>query len=202
MLDQTAADLVIRLAAVYALIGLFAAMTLVALFTLIRAIRVPRLLRTAFYAIYAVVTAGLVAAYAAGALQAPNAAAQQVVATAESAKAFEARNRNIVPGDPATSTAAAVVGTVYIQVPDMDARFAADGLSGDLRAAGFRSPGIELVSGRSPSSPEVRYFNDADKPLADQVAAIAAKHGLQGSVVKTIANYTAPPGQMEFWYPR
>lgn len=202
MLDQTAADLVIRLAAVYALVGLFAALTLVAALALVRAIRIPRLLRTAFYAIYAIAAAGLVAAYAAGALQPPHAAARQVVAAAESAKAFEARNSAIVSGDATPATTPAQIGTVYIQTPDMDARFAAEDLSRDLRAAGFRSPGIELISGRSPSSPEVRYFNDADKPLAEQVAAIAAKHGLEGSVVKTIANYTAPPGQMEFWYPR
>lgn len=202
MLENSAADLLVRLAAVYALIGLVAAMTVVAAFAAIRAIRVPQLLKTGFYAVYALALAGLVAAWAAGALQPPHQAALQVAAAAESAKAFNARNAAILPAGAPLPQTTATVGTVYIQAPDMDSRFAAEDLWRDLKAAGFQSPGIELVSGRAPATPEVRYFNDADRPLAEQVAAIAAKRGLEGSVVKTIANYTAPPGQMEFWYPR
>ncbi|WP_271199258.1 hypothetical protein [Methylopila turkensis] len=201
MLEQTAADLLIRLAAVYALLGLFVALTVIVALTAVRLIAVPKLLRTALYGVYALAGVGLVVGWLAGALQPPDTAATQVAAAAESAKAFQARNSAIVASDSG-QIPVGQVGTVYIQVPDMDARFAAENLWRTLRAAGFQSPGIEVISGRSPAEPEVRYFNDADKPLAEQVAALAAQHGLKGSVVKTIANYTAPPGQMEFWYPR
>ncbi|WP_020186418.1 hypothetical protein [Methylopila sp. 73B] len=204
MLQQTATDLALRLAAVYALVGVFVALTLVVALTMARIVKTPRVMRTGLYALYLLSIVGLVTAYAAGALTPPADAAQRIAASAESAKAFDARNAAITPGDvaPSTTAAAASVGTVYIQAPDMDSRFAAEDLWRDLRAAGFQSPGIELVAGRAPTTPEVRYFNDADRPLAEQVAAIAAKRGLEGSVVKTIANYKAPPGQMEFWYPR
>ncbi|GLK77108.1 hypothetical protein GCM10008171_23620 [Methylopila jiangsuensis] len=201
MLEQSAADLVIRLAAVYALAGLFAGLTVLVLLSVIRLVQIPKLLRTALYAVYALTAVGLAAAWTAGALQPPAVAAGQVAAAAESAKAFDARNSAIVAADSGL-TPVGQSGVVYIQVPDMDARFAAEDLWRSLKEAGFQSPGIELITGRSPSEPEVRYFNDADRPLAEQVAALAAKHGLKGSVVKTIANYKAPPGQMEFWYPR
>ncbi|GBD48440.1 hypothetical protein [Methylopila sp. Yamaguchi] len=203
MLQQTATDLALRLAAVYALVGVFVALTLIVALTMARIVKTPRVMRTGLYALYLLSIVALVTAYAAGALTPPGEAASRIAATAESAKAFDARNAAITPGDVAPAAAtSAVVGTVYIQAPDMDARFAAEDLWRDLRAAGFQSPGIELVAGRAPTTPEVRYFNDADRPLAEQVAAIAAKRGLEGSVVKTIANYKAPPGQMEFWYPR
>lgn len=202
MLQQTATDLALRLAAVYALVGVFLALTLVVALTMARIVKTPRVMRSGLYALYLLSILGLITAYAAGALTPPSDAANRIAASAESAKAFDARNAAITPGDAEAATAPSTVGTVYIQAPDMDSRFAAEDLWRDLRAAGFQSPGIELAPGRAPSSPEVRYFNDADRPLAEQVAAIAAKRGLQGSVVKTIASYKAPPGQMEFWYPR
>ncbi|MDR4307553.1 hypothetical protein IHQ68_13090 [Chelatococcus sambhunathii] len=100
------------------------------------------------------------------------------------------------------STGAIPAGTVYIQVPDMDARFAADGVSKALRAAGFKSPGIEVVASGSPSRPEVRYFNPADRPVAERVASIASSQGLSGAAVRAMATYKAPAGQVELWYPQ
>lgn len=102
---------------------------------------------------------------------------------------------------PPASAPTAAAGTVFIQVPDMDARFAADGVSKALRDAGFKSPGIEVVASGSPSRPEVRYFNPADRPVAERVASIAGAQGLSGAAVRPMATYKAPTGQVELWYP-
>lgn len=201
MLEDGLHDLAVWLATSYALVGLIAAFAVVALLNAFGLLRIPQRARRGFFGAFAVLIAGFVAAYGFGLLKSPQRAAQEIAAAAESEAVAAARARNVAPSDGPASTGALPTGTVYIQAPDMDARFAADGLSKALRAAGFRSPGIELVSSGSPSRPEVRYFNDADRPIADRVASIAARHGLPGAVVRSVATYKAPPGQIEFWYP-
>lgn len=201
MLDEGLQDLAVWLATSYAMVGLIAAFAVVALLNAFGLLRIPQRARPGFLGVFAALIAGFVAAYGFGLLKSPQRAAQEFAAAAESEAVAAVRGRNVAPTDGQISTGALPAGTVYIQAPDMDARFAADGLSKALRAEGFRSPGIELVQSGSPSRPEVRYFNDGDRPVAERVASIAAKQGLTGAVVRSVATYRAPPGQIEFWYP-
>lgn len=196
-------QLVGELAASYALSGLLVAFTLAAVLNALGLLRVPQRARPAFFGVYAALVAGFAGAYAVGALKSPSQAAAEVAAVAESDVAAGARARNVRPVDHDVVTGSLPAGVVYIQAPDMDSRFAADGMWKALKAAGFRSPGIELVAGGAPSRPEVRYFNEADRPIADRVAAIAAGQGLKGAaVMRAAASYQAPRGQIELWYPR
>ncbi|MFC3695313.1 hypothetical protein [Chenggangzhangella methanolivorans] len=156
---------------------------------------VLRILRwLAFLAFAAMLVVGLSGAYAVGLVKSPFGAP-----TPHPQRS--AIDEEIVTGSipPAAISAA----SVYIQAPDMDARFAADEMWRALKAAGIPSPGIELVGGGAPARPEVRYFDDADRPLADRVAAIAARQGLDGAtVLRASARYQAPRGRIELWYPR
>jgi hypothetical protein len=201
MAGHSAYDLVLRLAVHYALLGLFAAFTVGIVLIVAGVVAIPAKARKPVFGLYALAAAALVIFVATSGFRAPSDVAAQVSAAAESAQAFRQRDGAVLAADDPRA-ASEPTGTVYIQVPDMDARFAAEKLWRALTGAGFRSPGIEVISGRSPGSPEVRYFNDADRAVAERVAALAAEQGLKGAVVKTIANYKAPAGQIEFWYPR
>lgn len=201
MLETGLQDLGVWLATSYALVGLIAALAAVALLDAFGLLRVTARARPAFFGVFGLLIVSFAAAYGFGVLKSPQRAAAEAAASAESHAAASARARNIALAEGPEATGALPVGTVYIQAPDMDARFAADGLSRALRAAGFRSPGIELVQSGSPSRPEVRYFNDGDRPVAERVAAIAAKEGLPGAVLRPVSTYKAPAGQVEFWYP-
>jgi hypothetical protein len=197
MLDQSVYDLVLRLLLVYALVGAAAALGLVAALAVVRAVVLRPPFRTAFWALFLASVTCVIGAYGLGVLRSPGGAAKDVTAKVESENAFSARSRNIVPTDAAPNA-----GVVYIQAPDMDARFAAEKLWRALKTQGLASPGIELAPTRSPARPEVRYFNEADKPLADRIAGIAAAEGVPGAVVVAVDSYKAPAGQIEFWYPR
>lgn len=196
-------QLVGELAASSALSRLLAALTVAAVLNALGLLRMPARARPAFLGVYGALVAGFACAYAVGALKTPAQAAVEVAAVAESDVVASARARNVRPVDHDVVTGSLPAGVVYIQAPDMDSRFAADRMWKALKAAGFRSPGIELVAGGAPSRAEVRYFNDADRALADRVAAIAAGEGLAGAaVMRAGANYQAPRGQIELWYPR
>lgn len=201
-LDGDLHDLTVGLATSYTLVGPIVAVTFAAALNAVGMLRIPRAARPVFLSFFALLLVGFGAAYSAGRLKPPSSAASEIAATAESEAAADAHAWNVVRLDEPAATGSIAGGVVYIQVPDMETRFEADAMWKALRLAGFRSPGIELVSGGSPSRPEVRYFNDADRPIADQVAAIAAKQGFSGAVIRTAANYEAPQGQIEFWYPR
>lgn len=196
-------DLVAGLATSYALVGLLLALTGAAVLNVIGALRIPTAAMPAFFSFYGLLVLGFGAAFTLGLLKTPTRAAMEMAAIAESGAAAGARSRNVRLVDDPSSTGSLPVGVVYIQAPDMDARFQADGMWRALKSAGFRSPGIELVSSGAPARPEVRYFNDGDRPLAENVAAIAAQQGLaDAAVLRAAVNYQAPRGQIELWYPR
>lgn len=195
------ADLVVGVATSYALIGLLVALTVVALLAVTSRVMIPPHARPGFFGLYGGVIGCFLIALAAGQVKSPGQAAAEAQAFADSGAASSVRARNVTPADD-LSTGSIVRNVVYIQAPDMDRRFEAEGLWKALTAAGVRTPGIELVGGRSPSSPEVRYFNEGDRPFAERVAAIAAQNGLPGATVRADASYKAPRGQVELWYPR
>lgn len=202
MLDDALHDLVVGLATSYVMVGLIFALTVVALLNALGYLRIPPAARPAFLGFFGLAVVAFGSAFGLGMLKSPRQAAVEVVAQAESDAASSARTRNVVKADDDIATGSITGGVVYIQVPDMDRRFEAEKVWKALRGSGFRSPGIELVSGGSPARPEVRYFNDRDRPIAERVAAIAAKQGVPGAIIRTVSSYKAPLGQIEFWYPR
>jgi len=91
---------------------------------------------------------------------------------------------------------------VYIQVNRDDAKsqsFAESTLKA-LRGASVLAPGIEkLAASTMPRRTQVRYFFDADKPKAEQLAALVSGF-TGGEILLAKPKLEAKPGTLEVWF--
>jgi hypothetical protein len=120
------------------------------------------------------------------------------------------RNRQIESSAQAASPQAASQGLslltkdtlVYIQVSRDDPKsqdFAENTLKA-LRGASVLAPGIEkLAASTMPRRTQVRYFFDADKAKAEQLAALVSKV-TGGEVLLAKPKLEAKPGTLEVWF--
>jgi hypothetical protein len=95
----------------------------------------------------------------------------------------------------------AIPSRVYVQVGSESSRERAKQVTAALQGAGFLVPGIERVS-KMPSSPELRYFRQGDKPDADRALAVigAQVPGLKARLVPGYENSTAIRARhLELW---
>ena len=94
---------------------------------------------------------------------------------------------------------------VYIQIQGgTDQKTLADKLTARLSEAQLIVPGIEaLPIAKMPNQPQVRYFADADRAVAEQVVA-AAKSALPDIPFQAVRvkNLPAPAGTLEVWFKR
>jgi hypothetical protein len=63
-------------------------------------------------------------------------------------------------------------------------------------------PEIENVEGKLdlPRKPNVRYFNDQDKPIADGIVAILIEQGLSSAHAEQVSRYKVKPGSLEILF--
>lgn len=193
---------------VYSIAVLIVAVTLAIVLDLFGLRRLPSEVRKHVYSTFLVGVLGLMLAYVTGLLKTPgqieNAVGQAVAgATETNIRLSNQRASAILPEALASrSPAPEAPATVYVQASTLAQKNEASGFLAALRGAGVKVPGVEIVGVRSPPKAEIRYFNDADKALADKVANVARMSGFAEVVVKTIPSYKSPLGQIEFWYPR
>lgn len=101
----------------------------------------------------------------------------------------------------APAAAAAATGRIYIQQDQADAPAHAQALINALSAYNVVRK-VELIpSAKMPLAPQVRYFNEADKSRAEEVAGVLKKGAGLDAGVKRIA-LPAPSGQLEVWLQR
>jgi len=103
----------------------------------------------------------------------------------------------------ASAAATSALPTVYIQFESEDDRPAAIALQAALLQKGYGAPGIQKVSA-APNNPQVRYYNDDQKGLAQTAASFI---GAQLHMPKPPATAPVggrrdlPTGVIEFWFP-
>ncbi|MFD1704414.1 hypothetical protein ACFSCV_15505 [Methylopila henanensis] len=196
---------------VYSVAVLIVALTLAIVLDLFGLRRLPAEIRKYIYRTFLVGILGLVLAFVTGVLKTPgeieNAVGQVVARSTENnIRLSNARSSAILPEAlagaaprPADPQSAA---TVYVQASTLAQKNGAGPFLAALKQAGVKTPGVEIVGVRAPPKAELRYFNDGDKDFAERIAGVARANGFDDVVVKTITSYKAPPGQLEFWYPR
>ncbi len=101
----------------------------------------------------------------------------------------------------------AVRQPVYIQFTPESARPDVVELRDQLRGRGYNIPGIEAFPGRYAN--EVRYFHEADRGFAEEIAQevrdLAALAGMDLEIAVrdfTRSRFDAPAGQIEVWLNR
>lgn len=202
MLNQDVHELILKLVILYSVVGFFLAFTVAAILSLFRVVVMPPKAQTYFYGTYLAAVVGLCLAYATDVFKPPASAASEVAAHVQSGQAHQMRSASVVYKPDAGGE---TTGLVYIQIPDGDRRPAARALQRALLDSGLRSPGVEIIDPKfTPGTPEVRYFNDEDRPLAEKVAEIARDNNLAvpPEMVKRVTDFSAPLGQIELWFAR
>lgn len=192
---------VLTLLIFYTVVGFFIIFTIAGALDLLTKKKLPSDIRPYFYGTYIVTVVGLCLGVATDYIKGPTQATEDLRNIAVSEEVRQVRTQNVVPAAGA-QTPAPVTGVVYIQAFGLADAPKANGIRMALIKAGLRSFGVEYVGARSPSAPEVRYFNDGDGDLAKRVAEIAEDAGVAGVAVKPLRNYTAPKGQVELWLPK
>lgn len=112
---------------------------------------------------------------------------------------------DVKTGAAPASTQSSGRGVVYIQIPNVATRAAAERVRKALQDAGYSAPGVEIIDPKfTPGTSEIRYFNKQDDKSAEEIAGIAGAAGLPGPpyTVKLQDGFKAPAGQIELWFPR
>lgn len=96
----------------------------------------------------------------------------------------------------------AVLGKVYVQRDRLDTSAKGEQIVAALKAASLGvANSIERIdSSRMPTVAQVRYFNEADKPLAETALAQLQKQFPNAKLTRIAL--PAPTGQLEVWLPR
>jgi hypothetical protein len=91
---------------------------------------------------------------------------------------------------------------VYIQIANEKQRVKAESIRVILQEKGYVVHGIENVVGKLdfPRKPNVRYFNNQDKPIADGIVAILIEQGLSSAYSEQVSRYKVKPGSLEIWF--
>lgn len=91
---------------------------------------------------------------------------------------------------------------VYIQISREGQRSKAEDVRTALQKKGFTVPGIENIAIKAdiPKKTNVRYFNDQDKSIADQIVAVLKEQGLASAYSYRVARYKVKPGSLEIWF--
>jgi len=91
---------------------------------------------------------------------------------------------------------------IYLQIADPGQRAAAERLRKQLEGAGYSAPGIEQVK-VTPAQPQLRYFRDADKDKAQEIAETLNRWGLTQLRLQWIQGYETATklSQFEIWLP-
>jgi hypothetical protein len=91
---------------------------------------------------------------------------------------------------------------VYIQIANDKQRMKAEAIRVILQEKGYVVPEIENVEGKLdlPRKPNVRYFNDQDKPIADGIVAILIEQGLSSAHAEQVSRYKVKPGSLEILF--
>lgn len=153
-------------------------------------------------------TAGVAPAEKANYLQTAEAAVAALVPAApksEAAQPTEATPTE-APAAPSAATGAAVNDTrlpprVFIQIANEEQRRAARILAEQLRSQSLLVPGIENVGAKAPAAPEVRYFNDEDRAVAEVTQKSLSEQGLSATKLARV-QMRASRGTVEVWFGR
>jgi hypothetical protein len=91
---------------------------------------------------------------------------------------------------------------VYLHIGNAGQESRAKSVAAALQEAGLKSMGIENVAGKAslPDVTQVRYFNEADKDVANKVLDILKSNGVQSSETRLLTFLRAPPGSLEIWF--
>lgn len=181
----------------YTVVGFFIIFTIAGALDLLTRRKMPPEIRAYFYGTYVVSVVGICLGVVAGYIKWPTQTTDDLRNIVVSDEVRQIRTQNVVPSD--AQAPSPVTGVVYIQAYSLADAPMANEIRQALVRAGLRSFGVEYVGARSPSAPEVRYFNDGDIDLAKRVADIAGNAGVVGVTVKPLRHYTAPKGQVELW---
>lgn len=102
----------------------------------------------------------------------------------------------------ATRTLSAVKPKILIHYAKDSQKDLAKEIAWQLKSDGYVVPGIENISSKavSPKITNVRYFNDVDKPVADSIATLLSKNGLEGARSYRVGQYSVTPGNLEVWF--
>jgi Flp pilus assembly protein TadD len=124
----------------------------------------------------------------------------------EARQDLETARQLTAPPPTPDDTPGARVTRVYLHYNDLDDRAVVQRLAVGLRVLGYNVPREQLRPERT--SGEVRYFNEGDAALANEVSAVVRKSlAAEGAPlnVKTLSvsspKYTAPAGTIEVWLP-
>lgn len=88
---------------------------------------------------------------------------------------------------------------IYIQIPGKDFRDSAESLRAIFQGQGFITPKFEEVGKKSPDKTEVRYFNDSDQIVAEQINDKLKELGYEVAEQAKRPKLAAKPGHFEIW---
>lgn len=191
------------------LFAAFVIVTILVLLDLVGVVRLPedvsKPLRSTLIVQFAVIAIG-----AMGALLAPNAiegALNQVAREVSPTSVVNPPTEG--PPEPvqtADATASVTCGTtdkaplIYVQFPSEAQRSQAQAIQANAQAAGWLSPGIELVEAYSRPETQLRYFRDDERDDAQAVAAqLVADGNLPGDTKVMMVPSNVRRCQFEVW---
>ena len=191
------------------LFAAFVIVTILVLLDLIGMVRLPedvsKPLRSTLIVQFAVIAIGAV-----GALLAPNAiegalnkVARDVSPTSAVNPPTEGAPEPVQTADATTAVSCATADKaplIYVQFPSEAQRSQAQAIQADAQAAGWLSPGIELVEAYSRPETQLRYFRDDERDDAQAVAAkLAADGNLPGDTEVVMVPTNVRQCQFEVW---
>ncbi|GEM_PF-4516546 len=91
---------------------------------------------------------------------------------------------------------------VYIQIANKSQLKTANLLQTDLRKLGMNVPGIENIENKvaPPSTAVVRFFNDADQGVADNIKNILVSYKMNSPLATQVKGLKAKQGTIEVWF--
>ena len=98
---------------------------------------------------------------------------------------------------------AALLPRIYLHIVQKEDRPFAEGISQQLRGAGFFVVGIEYVPNVNLKESDVRFYRKIEQPVAEQILAVLTKAGESGVRINHLSQYenstTARPNHFEIW---
>ncbi|NJM10505.1 MAG: hypothetical protein HC889_00035 [Synechococcaceae cyanobacterium SM1_2_3] len=89
---------------------------------------------------------------------------------------------------------------VYIHIANEGQRKKAEEIQSKFRNKGIIAPNIIMIGEKSPTQPEVRFFNKEDKETADQINKLVREAGISVSDSPKRPSLSARLGHLELWF--
>lgn len=91
---------------------------------------------------------------------------------------------------------------VYLHIGEESARKLSNDVAQALSQIGLQPMGTENVAGKAgtPNDTQVRFFNQADRAVAESVASVLKAQGIAGATTVSNEKLKAKPGTVEVWF--